>query len=67
MWDSFVILKNSPRNVIPGIRYDWNSSYQVCVKYSMDCAIIEGDSLALFTAQMYADCRKYIPKIEELL
>ena len=29
-----------------------NSLYPVCVKYDMECVIVEGDFLALFAAQM---------------
>ena len=46
--DPFVTLKNSPRNVISGIRYIRNSLYPVCIKSDMGC-VVEGDS---FTAQM---------------
>ena len=49
---AFVKLKNSSRNVIPGIRYIRNSLYPICVKSGLGCVIIEGYSIALFTAQM---------------
>ena len=42
--------KDSPRNVISGICYIQNLLYPVCVKYGMGCIIVEGNSLALFTA-----------------
>ena len=41
--DGFVILHNSPRNVISGIRYIRNLLYPVKVN-GMDCVIVEGDS-----------------------
>ena len=50
--DPFVTFKNSPRNVVSGIRCIRNSLFPVWIKCGMGCVIVEGDSLALFTVQM---------------
>ena len=48
--DTFVTMKNSPKNVIPGIRYIRNSFYSVRAKSGTGWVIVERDSLALITA-----------------
>ena len=49
----FCIIENFSKN-----RYIWYSLYPICVKSGMGCVIVEGDSLAVFTAKMYVDCQK---------
>ena len=44
----FETVKNSPRNVISGVRYIRNSLYPVRAKSSICCVFVEGDSLAQF-------------------
>ena len=48
--EHFCHIKNSPKNVIPGIRYIRNSFYSVRAISGTGWVIVEGDSLALITA-----------------
>ena len=55
----FLAFKKSSRSMISGIRYIRNSLHPDCNISVMGCVIVEKNSLALFTAQIYyVDCQK---------